>query len=251
MTFCSSAAADGSQLAGTLARSLIQTHREFRNIGHATTRICRLSKAGPRSFPGGFAAGNCAMRHAHRCAGAGRGSGRPRVTGVDAGDGTCERRGGAGTVFMDSRRRAFASARKTLGVPLDRAGRVAVERDLSIRTSGRFRRGRCAVRFRDYERASTAWRRTGRDSGPRRARARTIQRPLKNEAARTFYHNDKGAWRISVAARHCRYPWPPVLGPHRLARLGCSSTSRADRFPQSSSSVVPKYVWLAPVATIR
>src|SRR4030095_9595079 len=122
--------ATGAELAGTLAEIARQTRAEFRNIDTRTTRIV-LIEAGPTILPS-FAP---ALRDAAR-----RSLSRlhvevrenTRVTAVDAagvmlGAEHLE----AGTVLWTAGV-AASPITATLGVPLDRAGRVVVERDLSV-----------------------------------------------------------------------------------------------------------------------
>jgi NADH:ubiquinone reductase (H+-translocating) len=120
----------GVELAGTLAEIARQTRSEFRNVDTHTTRIV-LIEAGPTILPS-FAP---ALRDAAR-----RSLARlhvevrenARVTGVDA-DGVMlgTEKLEAGTVLWTAGV-AASPITMTLGVPLDRAGRVIVERDLSV-----------------------------------------------------------------------------------------------------------------------
>jgi NADH dehydrogenase len=120
----------GVELAGTLAEIARQTRAEFRNIDTRTTRIV-LIEAGPTILPA-FAP---ALRDAAR-----RSLSRlhvevrenARVTAVD--DGAVmlgAERLEAGTILWTAGV-AASPITMTLGVPLDRAGRVIVERDLSV-----------------------------------------------------------------------------------------------------------------------
>jgi NADH:quinone reductase (non-electrogenic) len=120
----------GVELAGTLAEIARQTRAEFRNVDTHTTRIV-LIEAGPTILPS-FAP---ALRDAAR-----RSLVRlhvevrenTRVTGVDAGGvmlGT--ERVEAGTILWTAGV-AASPITMTLGAALDRAGRVIVERDLSV-----------------------------------------------------------------------------------------------------------------------
>jgi NADH dehydrogenase len=120
----------GVELAGTLAEIARQTRAEFRNVDTRATRIV-LIEAGPTILPS-FAP---ALRDAAR-----RSLARlhvevrenTRVIGVDA-DGVMlgTERLDAGTVLWTAGV-AASPITMTLGVPLDRAGRVVVERDLSV-----------------------------------------------------------------------------------------------------------------------
>jgi NADH:ubiquinone reductase (H+-translocating) len=120
----------GVELAGTLAEIARQTRAEFRNVDTRATRIVVI-EAGPTILPS-FAP---ALRDAAR-----RSLARlqvevrenTRVTGVDA-DGVMlgTERLDAGTVLWTAGV-AASPITMTLGVPLDRAGRVVVERDLSV-----------------------------------------------------------------------------------------------------------------------
>jgi len=120
----------GVELAGTLAEIARQTRAEFRNIDTRTTRIVVI-EAGPTILPS-FAP---ALRDAAR-----RSLSRihvevrenTRVTAVDDGGVMLgAERLEAGTVLWTAGV-AASPITATLGVPLDRAGRVIVERDLSI-----------------------------------------------------------------------------------------------------------------------
>jgi NADH:quinone reductase (non-electrogenic) len=120
----------GVELAGTLAEIARQTRAEFRNIDTRTTRIVVI-EAGPTILPS-FAP---ALRDAAR-----RSLSRihvevrenTRVTAVDDGGVMLgAERLEAGTVLWTAGV-AASPITATLGVPLDRAGRVIVERDLSV-----------------------------------------------------------------------------------------------------------------------
>ena len=120
----------GVELAGTLAEIARQTHREFRNIDTRNTRIV-VVEAGPTILPA----------FAPKLRDAARASLRrlrvevreeTRVTSVDDGGVQLgDERLEAGTVLWTAGVAASPLV-ATLGVPLDRVGRVAVERDLSI-----------------------------------------------------------------------------------------------------------------------
>ena len=120
----------GVELDGTLAEIARQTRAEFRNIDTRTTRIVVI-EAGPTILPS-FAP---ALRDAAR-----RSLSRihvevrenTRVTAVDDGGVMLgAERLEAGTVLWTAGV-AASPITATLGVPLDRAGRVIVERDLSV-----------------------------------------------------------------------------------------------------------------------
>jgi len=120
----------GVELAGTLAEIARQTRAEFRNVDTHSTRIV-LIEAGPTILPT-FAP---ALRDAAR-----RSLSRlhvevrenTRVTAVDrSGVMLGAERLEAGTVLWTAGV-AASPITMTLGVPLDRAGRVIVERDLSV-----------------------------------------------------------------------------------------------------------------------
>jgi len=120
----------GVELAGTLAEIARQTRREFRNIDTRTTRIV-VVEAGPtilRTFAP-------TLRDAARRSLRGlrvEVRENTRVTGVDA-DGVWlgEERLAAETILWTAGVGASPLV-ATLGVSLDRAGRVSVDRDLSV-----------------------------------------------------------------------------------------------------------------------
>jgi len=120
----------GVELAGTLAEIARQTHDEFRNIDTRSTRIV-LVEAGPTILQA-FAPKlrDAARASLQRLRVEVRES--TRVTAVDA-DGVNfdGERLDAGTVLWTAGV-AASPVTKTLGVPLDRAGRVIVQPDLSI-----------------------------------------------------------------------------------------------------------------------
>jgi NADH dehydrogenase len=121
----------GVELAGTLADIARQTLRDdFRNIDTADTRIV-LVEAGAtilQSFPPTLR--DAARRSLRRLGVEVRES--TRVTGIDAGGVMLgDERIAAGTVLWAAGVAASPLVR-TLGVPLDRAGRAIVEPDLSI-----------------------------------------------------------------------------------------------------------------------
>jgi NADH dehydrogenase len=120
----------GVELAGTLAEIARQTRAEFRNIDTHITRIV-LIEAGPTILPSfppvlrDAARRSLARLHVEVRENA-------RVTGVDEGGVMFgAQRLDAGTVLWTAGVAASPVA-ATLGVALDRAGRVVVERDLSV-----------------------------------------------------------------------------------------------------------------------
>jgi NADH dehydrogenase len=120
----------GVELAGTLAEIARQTRAEFRNIDTRATRIV-VVEAGPTVLPS-FAPKlrDAARRSLERLRVEVREN--TRVTGVDAhGVMLGSERLDAGTVLWTAGVAASAVT-ATLGVPRDRAGRVIVERDLSV-----------------------------------------------------------------------------------------------------------------------
>jgi NADH dehydrogenase len=120
----------GVELAGTLAEIARQTRAEFRNIDTRATRIV-VVEAGPTVLPS-FAPKlrDAARRSLERLLVEVREN--TTVTGVDAhGVMLGSERLDAGTVLWTAGVAASAVT-ATLGVPRDRAGRVIVERDLSV-----------------------------------------------------------------------------------------------------------------------
>jgi NADH dehydrogenase len=120
----------GVELAGTLAEIAKQTQKEFRNIDTRSTRIA-LVEAGPTILPA-FAPTlrDAARRSLERLRIDVREN--TRVTGVDAhGVSFDSERLDAGTVLWTAGV-AASPVTRTLGVPLDRAGRVLVQPDLAI-----------------------------------------------------------------------------------------------------------------------
>ena len=179
----------GVELAGTLAEIAHQTRREFRNIDTRTTRIV-VVEAGPTILPA----------FAPKLRDAARASLRrlrvevredTRVTGVDAGGVALgEERLEAGTVLWTAGV-AASPLLATLGVPLDRAGRVAVERDLSIPGHPEVFVVGDAAAFVDTDGHQLPGVAQVAMQGGAHA-ARTIQRRIKNEPSRAFTYNDKG-----------------------------------------------------------
>src|SRR5262245_26626263 len=120
----------GVELAGTLAEIARQTRSEFRNIDTHKTRIVVI-EAGPTILPS-FAPSlrDAARRSLSRLHVEVREN--TRVTAVDEGAVMLgAERLEAGTILWTAGV-AASPMTATLGVPLDRAGRVIVERDLSI-----------------------------------------------------------------------------------------------------------------------
>src|SRR5258706_5529450 len=183
----------GVELAGTLAEIAHQTHREFRNIDTRTTRIV-VVEAGPTILPAFAPKLRDAARASLR---------RLRVevredtlvTGVDAGGVALgKERLEAGTVLWTAGV-AASPLLATLGVPLDRAGRAAVERDLSIPGHPEVFVVGDAAAFVDANGHQLPGVAQVAIQGGAHA-ARTIQRRIKNEPSRAFTYNDKGSMAI-------------------------------------------------------
>jgi len=183
----------GVELAGTLAEIARQTRAEFRNIDTRATRIV-LIEAGPTILPS-FAP---ALRDAAR-----RSLARlhveirenTRVTGVDAGGvmlGT--ERLEAGTVLWTAGV-AASSVTGTLGAPLDRAGRVIVERDLSLPSHPEVFVIGDAAAFLDAEGHQLPGVAQVAMQGGTHA-ARTILRRIQGEPSRPFVYHDRGSMAI-------------------------------------------------------
>ena len=183
----------GVELAGTLAEIAHQTRREFRNIDTRNTRIV-VVEAGPTILPA----------FAPKLRDAARASLRrlrvevreqTRVTGVDAGGVAL---GGerleAGTVLWTAGV-AASPLLATLGVPLDRAGRVTVERDLSIPGHPEVFVVGDAAAFVDAKGQPLPGVAQVAMQGGVHA-ARMIQRRIKDEQSRAFIYNDKGSMAI-------------------------------------------------------
>jgi NADH:quinone reductase (non-electrogenic) len=183
----------GVELAGTLAEIAHQTHREFRNIDTRKTRIV-VVEAGPTILPA----------FAPKLRDAARASLRrlrvevredTRVTGVDEGGVILGgERLDAGTVLWTAGVAASPLV-ATLGVPLDRAGRVVVERDLSIPGHPEVFVVGDAAAFLDAEGRQLPGVAQVAMQGGRHA-ARTILRRLKGEPSRGFVYNDRGSMAI-------------------------------------------------------
>jgi NADH dehydrogenase len=183
----------GVELAGTLAEIAHQTHREFRNIDTRKTRIV-VVEAGPTILPAFPPKLRDAARASLRRL---RVEVREetRVTGVDAGGVTLgEERLDAGTVLWTAGV-AASPLLATLGVPLDRAGRVAVERDLSIPGHPEVFVVGDAAAFVDANGHQLPGVAQVAMQGGAHA-ARTILRRIKNEPSRAFTYNDKGKMAI-------------------------------------------------------
>ncbi len=179
----------GVELAGTLAEIAHQTHREFRNIDTRKTRIV-VVEAGPTILPAFPPKLRDAARASLRRL---RVEVREetRVTGVDARGVTLgEERLDAGTVLWTAGV-AASPLLATLGVPLDRAGRAAVERDLSILGHPEvFVVGDAAAFVDANGRQLPGVAQVAMQGGAHAAR--TILRRIKNEPSRAFTYNDKG-----------------------------------------------------------
>ena len=183
----------GVELAGTLAEIAHQTRREFRNIDTRKTRIV-VVEAGPTILPA----------FAPKLRDAARASLRrlrvevreqTRVTGVDAGGVALgEERLEAGTVLWTAGV-AASPLLATLGVPLDRAGRVTVERDLSIPGHPELFVVGDAAAFVDAKGQPLPGVAQVAMQGGVHA-ARMIQRRIKDEQSRAFIYNDKGSMAI-------------------------------------------------------
>ena len=179
----------GVELAGTLAEIAHQTRREFRNIDTRNTRIV-VVEAGPTILPA----------FAPKLRDAARASLRrlrvevreqTRVTGVDAGGVALgEERLEAGTVLWTAGV-AASPLLATLGVPLDRAGRVTVERDLSIPGHPELFVVGDAAAFVDAKGQPLPGVAQVAMQGGVHA-ARMIQRRIKGEPSRAFTYKDKG-----------------------------------------------------------
>ncbi len=183
----------GVELAGTLAEIAHQTRREFRNIDTRNTRIV-VVEAGPTILPA----------FAPKLRDAARASLRrlrvevlehTRVTGVDAGGVALgKERLAAGTVLWTAGV-AASPLLATLGVPLDRAGRVPVERDLSIPGHPEvFVVGDAAAFVDSHGHQLPGVAQVAMQGGVHAARM--IQRRIKDEPSRPFTYNDKGSMAI-------------------------------------------------------
>jgi NADH:quinone reductase (non-electrogenic) len=183
----------GVELAGTLAEIARQTRSEFRNIDTHKARIVVI-EAGPTILPS-FAP---ALRDAAR-----RSLSRlhvevrenTRVTAVD--DGVVmlgAERLEAGTVLWTAGV-AASPITATLGVPLDRAGRVVVESDLSIPDHPEAFVIGDAAAFRDAEGHQLPGVAQVAIQGGTHA-ARTILRRIRGEPSQPFVYHDRGSMAI-------------------------------------------------------
>jgi NADH dehydrogenase len=183
----------GVELAGTLAEIARQTRAEFRNIDTRMTRIV-LIEAGPTilpSFPPVLR--DAARRSLARLRVEVRED--VRVTGVDE-DGVMfgAERLDAGTVLWTAGVAASPVA-ATLGVARDRAGRVVVERDLSVAGHPEaFVIGDVAA-FSDAEGHQLPGVAQVAMQGGTHA-ARTILARMRGEASRPFVYHDRGSMAI-------------------------------------------------------
>ena len=179
----------GVELAGTLAEIAHQTRREFRNIDTRNTRIV-VVEAGPTILPA-FAptlrdAARASLRRLRVEV-----REQARVTGVDAGGVALgQERLEAGTVLWTAGV-AASPLLATLGVPLDRAGRVTVERDLSIPGHPEVFVVGDAAAFVDAKGQPLPGVAQVAMQGGVHA-ARMIQRRIKDEPSRAFTYRDKG-----------------------------------------------------------
>ncbi len=183
----------GVELAGTLAEIARQTRAEFRNVDTHTTRIV-LIEAGPTILPA-FAPSlrDAARRSLVRLHVEVREN--TRVTGVDAGGvmlGT--ERLEAGTILWTAGV-AASPITMTLGVPLDRAGRVMVERDLSVPGHPEAFVIGDAAAFLDAEGHQLPGVAQVAMQGGTHA-ARTIVRRLRGKPAQPFVYHDRGSMAI-------------------------------------------------------
>jgi NADH:quinone reductase (non-electrogenic) len=183
----------GVELAGTLAEIARQTRAEFRNIDTRTTRIV-LIEAGPTILPS-FAP---ALRDAAR-----RSLARlhvevrenTRVTAVDAGGVMLgAERLDAGTVLWTAGV-AASPITTTLEVPLDRAGRVIVEPDLSVPGHPEAFVIGDAAAFLDAEGHQLPGVAQVAMQGGRHA-ARMILRRMHGEPSKPFVYHDRGSMAI-------------------------------------------------------
>lgn len=184
----------GVELAGTLAEIARQTLRdEFRSIDPAVARIV-LVEAGPTilpTFPGRL---RDAARESLRRLGVEVCEGRV-VTEVDA------RGVVAGAQHLDARTVLWAAGvaasplARTLGVPLDAAGRVMVEPDLSIPGHPEvFVVGDTAAFLHQGGKPLPGVAQPAIQAG--RHAARTIQRRLRGHASEPFVYRDLGSMAI-------------------------------------------------------
>jgi NADH:quinone reductase (non-electrogenic) len=183
----------GVELAGTLAEIARQTRSEFRNVDTHTTRIV-LIEAGPTILPS-FAPGlrDAARRSLSRLHVEVREN--ARVTGV--GDGAVmlgSERLEAGTILWTAGV-AASPITMTLGVPLDRAGRVIVERDLSVPGHPEaFVIGDAAAFFDKDGHQLPGVAQVAMQGGTHAAR--TILRRIQGKPAQLFVYHDRGSMAI-------------------------------------------------------
>ena len=183
----------GVELAGTLAEIARQTRQEFRNIDTRATRIV-LVEAGPTILPS-FAPKlrDAARRSLLRLRVEVREN--TRVTGVDA-NGVIlgAERLDAGTVLWTAGV-AASPVTATLGVERDRAGRVVVERDLSVPGHPEaFVIGDAAACLDAEGRQLPGVAQVAMQGGAHAAR--TILQRMKGDVSRPFVYNDKGSMAI-------------------------------------------------------
>jgi NADH dehydrogenase len=183
----------GVELAGTLAEIARQTRAEFRNVDTHTTRIV-LVEAGPTILPS-FAP---ALRDAAR-----RSLSRlhvevrenARVTAVQ--DGAVmlgAERVEAGTILWTAGV-AASPVTMTLGVPLDRAGRVLVERDLSVPGHAEaFVIGDAAASLNAEGQQLPGVAQVAMQGGTHAAR--TILQLIQGKPAQPFVYHDRGSMAI-------------------------------------------------------
>jgi NADH dehydrogenase len=179
----------GVELAGTLAEIARQTRAEFRNVDTHTTRIVVI-EAGPTILPS-FAP---ALRDAAR-----RSLARlhvevrehTRVTAVQEGAVMLgAERLEAGTILWTAGV-AASPVTMTLAVPLDRAGRVIVERDLSVPGHPEaFVIGDAAASLDAEGRQLPGVAQVAMQGGTHAAR--TILRRMQGKPARPFVYHDRG-----------------------------------------------------------
>jgi NADH dehydrogenase len=183
----------GVELAGTLAEIARQTRAEFRNVDTHTTRIVVI-EAGPTILPS-FAP---ALRDAAR-----RSRARlhvevrehTRVTAVQEGAVMLgAERLEAGTILWTAGV-AASPVTMTLAVPLDRAGRVIVERDLSVPGHPEaFVIGDAAASLDAEGRQLPGVAQVAMQGGTHAAR--TILRRMRGKPAQPFVYHDRGSMAI-------------------------------------------------------
>ena len=183
----------GVELAGTLAEIARQTRAEFRNIDTRATRIV-LVEAGPTmlaAFPPTLR--DAARRSLERLHVEIREN--TLVTGVDANGVTFgDERLEAGTVLWTAGV-AASPVTATLGVPRDRAGRVIVEKDLSVPGHPEaFVIGDAAAFVDDKGHMLPGVAQVAIQGGAHTAR--TIVRHLNGEPSRPFVYFDRGSMAI-------------------------------------------------------